>query len=108
MKRKYLILLLIITLLGVAGCQKEDKVINKNELVFVNNKIIDYFSSSDIDENLSNNLCFNYIDEKNQVVVVGLLYNTKKQQQEFKKNVIASKLIKFVQGSKDINLNKKQ
>lgn len=107
MKRKYLILLLIITLLGVAGCQKEDKIINKTELVFVNKKIINYFSSSDIDENLSNNLCFNYIDEKNQVVVVGLLNNTKKKQKEFKKKVIDSKLIKFIQGSKDINLNKK-
>ena len=44
-------------------------------------------------------------DEKNQIVIVGLLNNSKKQQNEFRKKVVDLKLIKFVQGSKNINLS---
>lgn len=89
-----------VILIGIAGCKKE-KTITIDELSNINNIIIDYFSSDVV---LDNNFCFNYIDEENLIVIVGLLDNSKEQQEIFKENVVDSDLIKFVQCSKNINL----
>lgn len=41
--------------------------------------------------------------EKNKVVIVGLIDNSKKEQKWFKKNIVNSKYIKFEQGEKSKN-----
>lgn len=69
---------------------------NKNELNRINNKIINYFSVEDAP--LKENMSFNYIDEEKNVVVVGLKNNSEENQQEFRKLVVDSPYIKFVQG----------
>lgn len=70
--------------------------INIDELNTINNKIIEYFSSDNVEYN---NFSFNYIDEENNVIVVGLIDNSKEEQEKFKEEVIDSELIKFVQGT---------
>lgn len=69
----------------------------------VNNKIIEYFSSDNVKYN---NLSFNYIDMTNKVVVVGLLVNSKEYRDSFKKIVVDSDLIVFVQGENLIDHRK--
>lgn len=86
----------------VSNYDQRDSITLK-DLNDVNNKIINYFSSDKVDYK---NLAFNYVDEKNKVVVVGLLQNTEEQQKEFKNKVVDSNLIEFVQGSENINLPK--
>lgn len=108
MKKLLIILLLASALIGITGCKNGSKAADTTELESVNNKIVEFFSSSHSNDKLSDNFCFNYIDEKNQIVVVGLLNNSEEQQKEFREKVIDSKLIKFVQGSKNINLPKNQ
>lgn len=90
-------------LFGMTGCNSEKKVevVTLNELNDINDKITIYFSSV---ESQYDNLCFNYVDEVNMVVVVGLLDNSENKQEEFKDIVVNSEFIKFIQGSKDINL----
>ena len=70
----------------------------------VNNFIIDYFSKEKSD---NSNLVFNYVDDENKVVVVGLLDNSDKKQEEFIYNVFSnccgSTYIKYI---KDNNLIK--
>lgn len=90
--------------LGATGCGKKNSSVTVDELNDVNNKIIEYFSNDNVEYN---NLSFNYVDEENKVVIVGLIDNSKKQQEQFKKNVVDSNLIKFIQGSENINLPKK-
>ena len=93
MKRLLIILLMGITL---TGCKKE---VTTKDLENVNNKIVEYFSSNNEYDNLS----YNYVDEENKVVVVGLINNTKEEQERFKKLIVDSNLIKFVTGSKNEN-----
>lgn len=69
---------------------------NKDKLDDINNRIIQYFQTNGV--NNYDNYSYNYVDEKNNVVVVGLIDNSKKQQDWFKKNVVDSKYIKFEQG----------
>ena len=66
----------------------------------INNQIIKYFTENHANE--YDNFSYNYIDEENNFVVVGLLDNSKEKQEEFKKLVIDSNLIKFEKG-KNIN-----
>lgn len=70
------------------------------ELNNINNQIIKYFTSPNPEYT---NFSFNYIDEENQVIIVGLINNSKEEQTKFKKLVINSNLIKFVQGKKNTN-----
>lgn len=70
------------------------------ELNNINNQIIKYFTSNNTEYT---NFSFNYIDEENQIIIVGLINNTKEEQTKFKELVINSNLIKFVQGEKNIN-----
>lgn len=64
----------------------------------VNNKIIEYFQTNGVID--YDNYIFNYVDEENKVVVVGLLDNSEKEQEKFKKTIIDSDLIRFVKGEK--------
>lgn len=72
-----------------------------DELNSINNKIIDYFDKND--GKTYDNYSYNYVDEKNKVVIVGLVDNSENQQEWFKKNIIDSKYIKFEQGNHTTN-----
>lgn len=72
------------------------KTLNK-----INDQIIQYFQT---DNHEYRNLAHNYVDEKERVVVVGLLENTKEQQDKFRKLVIDSEYIRFEKGE-EININ---
>lgn len=71
-----------------------------DDLNQVNNKIIEYFSNNGTSN--YENYAFNYVDEENQVVVVGLLDNSKEEQEKFKETAVNSDLIKFVQSGKSM------
>ena len=62
----------------------------------INDKIEDYFMSSNPDYD---NCSFNYVDLTNNVVVVGLVNNSSEMQEEFRKKVVDSPYIKFIQGN---------
>lgn len=70
------------------------------ELNNINNKIIAYFLSTTIPYD---NYSYNYVDEENKVVIVGLLNNSKEEQTKFRKMVVDSEYIKFVQGERLVN-----
>ena len=72
-----------------------------NQLVEINNRITDYFLMDDIEYT---NLSFNYIDSNQNKVIVGLYENTKEQQDEFKRIVVNSNLIVFIDGKENIDL----
>lgn len=80
-----------VIVLGITGCGNS----KKEDLESVNNKIIEYFQTNDYA-----NYSFNYVDEDNKVVVVGLLDNSEKEQAKFKETIVDSKLIKFVKGER--------
>lgn len=103
MRKKFSGLILIfVVLIGLTGCKNKDNV-NVEKLTVINNEIIDYFNQNPESE-VYDNFCFNYIDEKSLTVIVGLIDNSEQQQDNFKEKVVDSKLIKFIQGSKNINL----
>ena len=82
-------------ILGLTGCEtKTDVSIEK--LNDINNKIIDYFQQNGTE--MYNNYSYNYVDEKNKVIVVGLVDNSLEEQKWFKENIVNSKYIKFEQG----------
>lgn len=99
MKKKLLFILICLCL--TIGCNKKE--VTQEELEMVNNKIIAYFQVNGAKD--YNNYSFNYIDEENNVVVVGLFDNNKEEQQKFKQRIIDSDLIKFVKGKKLIDEN---
>ena len=93
-KNMLLIMLLglLVILLIIGCCNIKNKRID-NQLVEINNRITDYFLMDDIEYT---NLSFNYIDSSQNKVIVGLYENTKEQQDEFKRIVVNSNLIVFV------------
>lgn len=98
MKKTILAILLCgVMVLGLTGCGNE-KQSTKDELNNVNNKIIEYFSTYGVKD--YKNYCFNYVDEENKTVIVGLEDNSKKEQEKFLKTIVDSDLIKFVKGNK--------
>ena len=100
MKKKILnTLLFIIIIISVTGCNKTANV-SEEQLNNINDKIIAYFSSDNAEYN---NLSFNYVDTINKKVVVGLLNNSKEEQERFKKLVVDSKYIVFIEGGKLID-----
>ncbi len=108
MKKILLIVVFLLLLLGITGCFKRKKV-TIDELNIINNEIINYFQTN---EDKYNNYSYNYVDLENYVVVVGLVDNSKKQQEWFKKNVVNSKYIKFEEGERlsnemDLDIEKK-
>ena len=92
-----IILVFSVIFLGIititTGCGRE-KNVSIDELIKINDKIIEYFQTHDKYINFS----YNYVDESNLVVVVGLVDNSKEEQSWFRKNVVDSKYIKFEQG----------
>ena len=104
-KKIVLIMLLglLVILLIIGWCNIKNKRID-NQLVEINNSITDYFLMDNIEYT---NLSFNYIDSSQNKVIVGLYENTKEQQNEFKRIVVDSKLIVFVDSKGiDNQLNK--
>lgn len=93
------ILLSTIILIGVTGCNKEKELneISIKELNNINDKIITYFQENGV--NSYDNYSYNYVDEENKLVIVGLVDNSKEQQEWFKNNIVNSKYIKFEQGN---------
>jgi len=100
MKSKILkIIFIMLLFLGVTGCYGE---VTMDEIKKVNEKINNYFSNAGYKYD---NFSFNYIDEENMQVVVGLIDNSELEQKRFKELVIDSDVIKFIQG--DSNLPRK-
>lgn len=100
MKEKILnTLLFIIIIISVTGCNKTANV-SEEQSNNINDKIIAYFSSDNAEYN---NLSFNYVDTINKKVVVGLLNNSKEEQERFKKLVVDSEYIVFIEGGKLID-----
>lgn len=100
MKKKILnTILFIVIIISVTGCNKTANV-SEEQLNNINDKIIAYFSSNNAEYN---NLSFNYVDTINKKVVVGLLNNSKEEQERFKKLVVDSEYIVFIEGGKLID-----
>ena len=89
-------------ILGLTGCGKSATEVSEKELNKVNDQIIEYFSSENVEYN---NLSFNYVDLDSKKVIVGLIDNSKEQQDKFKKLVNDSELIEFVNGEDAIDYN---
>ena len=92
-------ILFVVIIISVTGCSKNTNV-SEEQLNNINDKIIAYFSSDNAEYN---NLSFNYVDTINKKVVVGLLNNSKEEQERFKKLVVDSEYIVFIEGGKLIN-----
>lgn len=73
----------------------------------VNTKIQEYFAKGNEE---SNNLVYNYVDNKSNVVVVGLLDNSDKKQEEFIYKVFSSccgsRYIKYIEDNNMIRFEK--
>lgn len=101
MKKKILTILIFgVIFLGITGCGKE-KIADTYELNIINDKIIEYFEKNGSIK--YDNYSYNYVDEENGFVIVGLLDNSKEQQEWFRKNIVNSKYIKFEQAKPLIN-----
>lgn len=87
-----------VMLFGITGCTSNKNKVTKDELESVNNKIIEYFQTNGVID--YENYTFNYVDYENKVVVVGLLDNSKIEQEKFRKDIVDSDLIKFVKGQR--------
>lgn len=98
MKKKIVVgFVLIMLCFTLTGCKNKGNKVTITELKSIENKISEYFHSADAD---MENIAANYIDERNRVVVVVLIDNSEEKQEWFKKNVVDSKYIKFVQGQR--------
>ena len=101
--KKTLFAVLVCTLmtLTLTGCGSKVETDNRvgnvsiEELNDINNKIIYYFNNNGA--SIYNNYSYNYVDEKDMVVVVGLVNNSKEEQEWFKNNIVDSKYIRFEQ-----------
>lgn len=101
MKKIFLCLLCASLLIGVTGCGNSKKVATEEDLESVNNEIIAYFQTNGTSD--YENYVFNYVDEENNVVVVGLLDNSEEEQERFKETIVDSDLIKFVKSERFVN-----
>ncbi len=106
MKKIFLWLLCVSLLIGITGCGNNKKVATAEDLESVNNEIIAYFQTNGTSG--YENCVFNYVDEENNVVVVGLLDNSEKEQERFKETIVDSNLIKFVKSEKLVHENDNQ
>ena len=75
MKKIVLTVACVVMILGLTGCDKSNTEVSETELNKVNEQIIEYFSSENVEYD---NLSFNYVDLTNKKVVVGLIDNSKK------------------------------
>ena len=95
MKKVLLIFNCLFILFTITGCSTSNKS-KLGELAQVNDQIIKYFQSDNIQYD---NYSFNYVDEGRGVVIVGLIDNSKEQQDRFKKIVVDSEYITFIQSN---------
>ena len=103
--KKTLFAVLVCTLmtLTLTGCGSKVETDNRvgnvsiEELNDINNKIIYYFNVNGT--SIYDNYSYNYVDEKDMVVVVGLVNNSKEEKEWFKNNIVDSKYIRFEQGN---------
>ncbi len=86
----------VFLVLVLVGCNI-NRDVSLEELNSINDKIIDYFQKNG--EISYNNFSYNYVDEKNMVVVVLLVDNSEKEREWFIRNVVNSKYLRFEQGS---------
>lgn len=96
------ILMCGVIVLEITGCVKE-KDVSVDELNSINDKIIEYFQTNGTEK--YENYSYNYVDEEDKLVIVGLVDNSIEQQEWFKHNIVNSKYIKFEQGNPVINEN---
>ena len=92
-------ILLFIVMLLVVGCTTSKKT-KLDELNNINDIITKYFLNSEVD---NRNYSYNYVDIEKEVIIVGLINNSKAEQERFKKNVVDSKYIKFEKGERQQN-----
>jgi len=83
-----------------ADYEKEGNTVTEQELNDINDIIIEYFESGN--ENTFK-LSAHYVDAEKKVVVVELEENSKEDQENFKKLVIDSEYIVFIQGGPYFN-----
>lgn len=104
-KTLFAILICGFMVLTLTGCgNKNVNKINKvsiDELNDINNKIIFYFN--DNGTSIYDNYSYNYVDENDMVVIVGLVDNSEEEQEWFRRNIVDSKYIRFEQGNHPVN-----
>ena len=96
--------IMVLTLTGWGSKIETNDDVNNvsiDELNDINNKIIFYFN--DNGTSIYDNYSYNYVDENDMVVVVGLVDNSKEEQEWFKRNIVDSKYIRFEQGNHPVN-----
>ena len=98
MKKILTIALCVVMLVVITGCNNEE--VGLKELNKINDKITEFYINNN---DKAGNLGSHYVDEENKVVVVELINNTKEEQEKFRKEIIDSEYIKFVQGSQQNN-----
>lgn len=96
MKKVIFSLLGVFLILVLVGCNINSDV-SLEELNSINDKIIDYFQKNGAMS--YNNYSYNYVDEENKMVVVGLADNSEKEREWFIRNVVNSKYLRFEQGT---------
>ena len=98
MKKVLTIVLCVVMLVVTTGCNNEK--VSIKELNKINDKITEFYINNN---DKAGNLGSHYVDEENKVVVVELINNTKEEQEKFRKEIIDSEYIKFIQGSQQDN-----
>lgn len=98
MKKILTIVLCLVMLVVTTGCNNEK--VSIKELNKINDKITEFYINNN---DKAGNLGSHYVDEENKVVVVELINNTKEEQEKFRKEIIDSEYIKFIQGSQQDN-----
>ncbi len=104
MWKKILVFLMIgVTMASIVGCKNNSVSVTEEDLEKVLQEIDNYYQSDKykVDDY---SMSFYYMDLTNMKVVVGLMDNSKEQQEGFKKNVVNSEYITFVQGRKLVDL----
>ena len=96
--KKIILFGLIIIIL--TGCTTDNNKPSLSELSKINDKIIAYFQSSNVEYT---NYSYNYVDEVNRQVIVGLLNNSKEEQDKFKELVVNSEYITFRKAEPNYN-----
>lgn len=102
MKKILTIVLCVFMLAVTTGCNNEE--VGVKELNKINDKITEFYINNN---DKAGNLGSHYVDEENKVVVVELINNTKEEQEKFRKEIIDSEYIKFVQGGPYNNTTEK-
>lgn len=92
--KKVLIIIMFICMIGtITGCDSDE--VSLKELNDINDKITEFYINNN---DKAGNLGSHYVDEENKVVVVELIDNNSEEQEKFRKEVVDSEYIKFVQG----------